>query len=82
MLAVVFVPVGNSRSQLLGISCAPAVVAAASNTTSEKVGLRTVNVLSGQGEAEWTTTLEAKWTTKLEAERLRQEASLSVPEFG
>ena len=56
----------KSRSQLRGISCAPAVTAAASNTTSESVGLRTVNVLLGRDEPEWTTKLEAEGLSREE----------------
>jgi hypothetical protein len=50
------------------------VAAAASNTTSERVGFRIVNALLGQAEPEW--------TTKLESQKLwPEESKLAVPKF-
>jgi hypothetical protein len=50
----------KSRSQLRGIPCAPAVAAAANNTTSGRACFRIVNALLGQVEAEWTMQLAPK----------------------
>jgi len=74
MMACVLVPVGNSRSQLLGMSCAPAVAATASKTTSEMVSFTAFNVLLGRGEPESTTKLQADQPQK-------EERKLAVREF-